>query len=172
MTKCNFISTAKNRRYFRWNSNNGYTLAEVAIAASILAILMPVLAMLFNSTNTSFTGFEASNSLKNNNQSTVNRMYLRLGRNKRLFQNNSTDTAFLARLNLSADPAVLSGSKLPLVVTDGSLSPGASNFHASSFGNSLFFAYNDESKELSEVADSGTSTTSTASSGRARRPNT
>ena len=158
MTRFKSISTADRRRALAL-SRGGYTLAEVAVAAAIMAIVMPVLAMLFTSTNTSFTGFEASNSLKINNQNTVNRMYLRLGRNKRIFQNTSADTPFLSAVGLTGAPAVMSGSKLPVIEIDGTVSPGTSGFHPSSFGNSLFFAYNDKALELLEVNDSAASTT-------------
>ena len=157
MTKFKSTSTAELRRLTL--SRGGYTLAEVAVAAAIMAIVMPVLAMLFTSTNTSFTGFEASNSLKINNQNTVNRMYLRLGRNKRLFQNTAADTPFLSSVGLSGSPSVMSGSKLPVIEIDGSVSPGTADFHPGSFGNSLFLAYNDKALELSEISDSASSTT-------------
>ena len=140
-------------------SQAGYTMAEVAIAATIMAILVPVLSVLFNSTNTSFTGFEAGNALKTNNQNTVNRMYLRLGRNKRIFQNITADKAFLSLVNLSGAPSVMSGSKLPEIYAGGSLSPDTTDFHSAGFGNSLFFVYNDKALELPEVYDSASTTT-------------
>ena len=146
---------------YRFTSINkaGYTLAEVMIASALVAIIIPILTLVFTATNKGFTGFEAKNSIKQVNQNTVNRMYLRLGRNKRLFENTSADNPFLARASTSTCPIPITGSKLPVIEENGTLAEGTTNYHSESFGNMLFFAYNDSSIDLT-VKETSSSTSS------------
>lgn len=127
---------------------NGFTLPEVAIAATLLAIITPIIVIVLMSTNHGFTSYEAGNVMKQMNQNTVNRIYLRLGRSKRLFENNAYGRGLLARMNMSGAPAVMSGSKLPTIEMTGSLSPDSTDYVAASYGNSVFFGYISETREV------------------------
>lgn len=120
----------------------GFTLIELMITVAITIIIIPILVLLFISTNKNFIYYEAFNNLKQANQDSVNRMYIRLGRSKKLFENTLEGNAFLARADLSGCPSVMGGAVLPLVKPSGSFSPSSVNFDASAFGNSLFLAYN------------------------------
>jgi len=123
-------------------NKKGFTLVEVIMTVGILSIVIPILTVLFISMNKSFVTFEAFNSMKKVNQETINRIYIRLGRNKRLFQEKAEDIAFLNVIDLTDCPSVLSGSKLPIIRQSGSLSPSSTTFDGTTFGNSLFFTYN------------------------------
>jgi prepilin-type N-terminal cleavage/methylation domain-containing protein len=120
----------------------GFTLIELMITVTITLIILPVLVVLFISTNKNFIFYEASNTLKQTNQNSVSRIYVRLGRNKRLFENTIADNAFLGKADLSGCPSVMAGSVLASVKPSGSFSPSSANYDSSAFGNSLFFAYN------------------------------
>lgn len=137
-------------------NRRGFTLPEVMLTVTILALIMPILAVVFTSANRGFTGFEAANSLKQANQNTVNRMYLRLGRNKRLFQNTTDDGKFAAGADLGGCSAPMSPSALPTIEENGTLAEGTTNFHSASFGNSLFFGYNDAAMDLENLSDGST----------------
>jgi len=127
---------------------------EVVLAAAIMAIVMPAIIMLLNHTNKGFAGFEAFNSLKTMNENTVNRMYLRLGRCKRLFQNDTMGTAMLSNMMMTGAPAKMIGSRLPVVLQNGSLTPGTTSFDGTAFGNSMLLAYNSETRVMDNISDS------------------
>jgi hypothetical protein len=117
----------------------------------------------------SFTGYEAEMQLRLTNQATLNRIYLRLGSCKRIFQNVAADTDFLSKIDISAAPVPLGGTTipnsscvLPTINSAGSLAYGTSSFYMPSgitphnpVGNCLFFASNDSMPTV------GTSTVST-----------
>lgn len=142
-----------------FTDNRGYTFAEVLIASVLTAIIIPILAVVFMGANKSFTGYEAINSLKKMNQETVNRMYLRLGRSKRLFENSTDNLTYLNKLNMTGMPAAMSDSKLPTIEETGTLAEGTTDFHPASFGNSLLLAYNDKTIQLDGIKETATSTT-------------
>lgn len=123
-------------------NKKGFTLVELMITVSITLIIIPVMILLFLSTNKNFIFFEASSTLKQINQNTISRIYVRLGRNKKLFENTTENNAFLTRVDLSGCPSVMTGSLLATVKPSGSFSSDSSDFDSSAFGNSLFFAYN------------------------------
>ncbi|MDD4004040.1 MAG: hypothetical protein PHW69_02420 [Elusimicrobiaceae bacterium] len=133
----------------------GHTLLEVIVTSTIALIVVPVLAVLILSTSKGFTNFEAASTMKQMNQNSLNRIYLRLGRSKRLFENDVLGTGLLARFNMAGAPAVLTGSKLASIEEQGSFSSAAASFKAASFGNRLFFAYLYGSQD---IALSGSST--------------
>lgn len=150
--RCKSISTASIR------ANRGFTVTELALASAVMAIIMPALMLVFMSANRGFTGFEATASLKQANQNTVNRMYLRLGRCKRLFQNDTIGAAMLAHLDLTGAPSLMSGSQLPTVQQNGSLEPSSGTFSSASFGNRLLFAYNSNTQMIHYDAAVATTT--------------
>jgi len=141
-------------------TRGGFTMMEVVVAGAITAIILPSILLMFNQTNRGFSGYEATSSLKTANENTVNRMYLRLGRCKRIFQNDSMGASMLSNLVMSGAPVAMSGSQLPIINQAGSLSPGATNYVAADFGNSLLMAYNSDTAVLNNVSTSA-STTST-----------
>lgn len=151
MIKSVYICVIKNlgRRALQpLRASHGFTLTEVVMATAIAAIVFPILTMLVASTGKGFTNYEAASSMKQLNQTALNRIYLRLGRSKRLFENDTYGRGLLNRMLTTGMPAVLGGSKMPTVEEAGSLSPDASNYVRASFGNRLFFVYLSESKEI------------------------
>jgi hypothetical protein len=130
------------------------------IAITIYLIVVPGLTTLLVTVIKGFTSYEAATGLKKNNQENINRVYLALIENKRIFQNTTADNAFLGKVSFSGAPAVLAGSQLPKVEQNGTLFPATTNFVAGSVGNCLFFATNDPTQILSNVAGvSGATTT-------------
>lgn len=151
MIKSAFICAIKNRgrrALLPLRTVRGFTLTEVVMATAIAAIVFPILTVLIVSTGKGFTNYEAASSMKQLNQTALNRIYLRLGRSKRLFENDTYGRGLLGRLNTAAMPSVLGGSKLPTVEEAGSLSPDATGYVRASFGNRLFFVYLSESREI------------------------
>ena len=140
------------------NKNSGFTLVEIMVAIIVFALIIPGVVVLLMTVNKGFTAYEAANQLKKNNQETLNRIFIKLTGAKRIFQNNSSDNAYLARIMLSSCPAVLPGSTLPTIEETGTLTPGTTSFIAASVGNSIFFANNDSTQILYNIADSGSST--------------
>lgn len=136
-------------------SGLGYSLVELVMAVAIFSIVVPVIVMFFSSTMRAFNSFEAANGLKKSNQQAVNRIFLKLSGNKRLFQNTANDTAFLLRVSTGGCPSKLTGSKLAKIEENGVLSPGTTNFVSASVGNSLFFAGNAGTRILGGIVDGG-----------------
>ena len=116
------------------------TLVELLIAVAIIGIITPAILALLVTLINGFTGYEAATQLRITNQSTLNRIYLRLGSCKRIFQNIAADTAYLNRIVLTGCPPVLSGSALPVIQSTGTLNFGSPDFITADVGNSLFFA--------------------------------
>ncbi|MCX5781831.1 MAG: prepilin-type N-terminal cleavage/methylation domain-containing protein [Elusimicrobia bacterium] len=133
-------------RYIFKNSHKGVTLVELMMALAVLGIIIPAAVMLLSSVMKGFTGYEASINLKKNNQESVNRIYLRLGSSKRIFQRSNAD--YLGAINLTGCPAVLSGSQLPVIQSTGTLSFGTTNYASVDYGNSLYFATNEGTLSL------------------------
>ena len=134
---------------------HGFTLMELIIAITLLAIVVPGLTVLLSTIFKGYSSYEAASGLKKNNQESINRIYLTLMETKRLFQGTAADNAFLAKVSLGADaPTVLSGSKLPLIEESGTLFQGTTNFVTAGVGNCLFFANNSPTQILQNVADS------------------
>jgi len=133
----------------------GFTLVEVMMAVAILGIVTPIVAMMLAQALKSFTAYESAMQLRITNQATLNRIYLRLGSCKRIFNNSTADSSFVTSLNnLSGAPAQLTGSVLPIIQTTGSLAFGTSDFVSADAGNCLFFINNDSMPTML----SGTST--------------
>lgn len=132
----------------RVRGSAGHTLIEMVIAVAIVGTVVPMIVMMLNATSKGFTNFEAASSMKQLNQNSLNRIYLRLNRSKRLFENDTFGNALLARVNTTGLPAAVSGSKLPTIISSGSFSASSATFSAAAFGNRLFFAYLSATKEM------------------------
>ncbi len=124
----------------------GFTLVELLMVIAIIGIITPVLVTLLSIVTQGFTGYEAQMQLRKTNQKALNRVYLRLSSCKRIFTNS--DTAFLNKVSLTGCPALLTGSKLPVIDGSGTLTVGTTNFTAACVGNSLLFANNESSEVL------------------------
>ena len=135
-------------KYISTSSSRGITLTEVMMAVVILGIITPGLVMLMSTMTRGFTGYEASVNLREVNQKTLNKIYLRVGSNKRLFENSANDTGYLNKISLTGCPARLTGSILPTIQDAGTLTTGTTNFVSASVGNSLLFANNDSSMQV------------------------
>ncbi|OQA89742.1 MAG: hypothetical protein BWY26_01639 [Elusimicrobia bacterium ADurb.Bin231] len=137
---------------------NGFTLVELIVAITIMAIITPVMSMVLFYVIKGFSSYEAINSINKKNQEMLNRIYMRMSVNKRIFQNTSSDNQFLSRIQLTNCPSVLANSKLAKIEEGGSLSPDTTTFIAASAGNSLFFGSYEFASTFNNVADSDSST--------------
>ena len=157
MTKSKFISTDKR------NKVTGLTLIEVIITLAIFSIIVAAVSAVLTSTKKGFTSFEAANTLKKVNQNSLNRIYIRLTECKRIFPYIATESApnfnsYLSRVTLTGTPtgcpAMLNGSKIPVIEESSSIAEGTTNFIKASVGNRLFFANSDSSEILKSIIDS------------------
>ncbi len=137
-----------------YHSKLGATMVELMMAVAIFGIVTPVIAMLLMQTTKSYSMYEAATQLRVTNQATLNRIYLRLGSCKRIFNNTAADNVYLSSISGPGAPMILTGSVLPTIQEIGTLALGTTNFNQASVGNCLFFASNDSMPTLL----SGTST--------------
>lgn len=133
----------------------GVTLVELLIVVGIIGFVMGAVTVFFTNTRKSFTFFEVTNQLKTNAQKAVNSINHYLAISKRIFENNTNDLAYAARLTLSITP--MPGTRLPVINETGSLSPDSPDFSQSSVGNCLFFASSGSPLVIQNVLD-GTGT--------------
>ena len=142
-------------------NRHGFTSTELLITTVVMGFLIAAMVQLFMGVKKGMTGFDAANAMKKINTESLTRMHLKVSRSKRLFNNVSADNAFLSKLDLGGCPVVIGLSKLPKIEDTGSLVPGATNYYASSFGNSLFEAYNDAPETMTNIVVTAPSSTGT-----------
>ena len=131
----------------------GFTLVEMMIAISVFVLVVPTITMILMYLTRGFTAYEAASQLKNLNQSSLSKIYLKLTTCKRIFQNDASGNAYMARINTSDIPVIMGGAQLPSINEDGTLDPGTTNFVASTVGNVLFFGSNDATQVMENVSD-------------------
>jgi len=119
------------------------------IVLAIMGIITPVLVVLLTSITKGFTGYEAAMSMRKINQQSLNRMYMRLGSCKRIFENSTNDSTYLNKVAFNSSPAAISIIKLPTINRDGSLAAGTTNFDATGVGNAILFATNEMVQAMS-----------------------
>lgn len=120
----------------------GFTLIELMISVTILALVVPAMILLLNKTRQAFSADEMHMQLRAGNEQALNRVHLSLASNKHIYQGNAQGVSFLGTVRFAPGaPPVLAGSKLPISMgsTSGSLSPNSSGFVPTDIGNSLFF---------------------------------
>ncbi|MBN1620996.1 MAG: prepilin-type N-terminal cleavage/methylation domain-containing protein [Endomicrobiales bacterium] len=144
--------------FFR-KSSRGVTIIEMIMAVAVFSVIMPLVTLFLTRIVSGFSFYEMSSQLRKINQETHNRIHMRLGTCKRLFQNNTNDNTFLSAVQLTDCPSVLTGSVLPVIEETGSLVRSNPNFKQSSVGNSIFFAGNNETLVLANVLDSSSTLT-------------
>ncbi len=141
---------------FRTINRKGTSLVELMIAVTISGIIILAAMAFFSKCQAVFTKLEVSNTMKSNGQREIGRLSRVISLNKRIFSSGSTnDLAFLARVNIGADPAPKTSSKLPQISVSGVLSPNESGFDPQIFGNSLFFATFGQPVVANNILDSG-----------------
>jgi hypothetical protein len=122
----------------------GVTLVELIITITVMAVMVLTVVPLFNVTSRGYTSLEVNTVLSAGAQQAVTRMQNRLSENKRLFGNDATGTAFLARVTPSLTSPLMSGSTLPFISANASLSPSSGSFSAANVGNCLLFVSADK----------------------------
>jgi type II secretory pathway pseudopilin PulG len=139
--------------------SSGFTLIELMIGLTIFMIMMLAVMPMFNISGDVFSSTEAHGQLKNYGQEAVNHIADALIECKRIFEGNTNDGAFLARLLMPGMPTAVSGSQLPKIEENGSISPSTSSFVSSSVGNSVFLASLYTPKDVSVYNSSGSAVT-------------
>jgi hypothetical protein len=133
----------------------GITLVELIITATVMSVMILTIIPLFTATTRGYTSLEVATVLSSGTQEAVTRMQNRLAENKRLFGRDTIGIAMLGRVTPSVSPAALSGSQLPVIDPNASLSPSSSTFVAANTGNCLLFAGVDQTVEVSTTNGSG-----------------
>ena len=130
--------------------SRAFSLVELMIVLAIMGVITPVMVMLLTSVTKGFTGYEAALSMRKVNQQSINRIYMRLGSCKRIFENSTNDLSYLNKITFSAAPVVSTITvQLPTINRDGTLAEGTTNFDTSSVGNALLFATNEMVQAMS-----------------------
>lgn len=137
----------------------GITLIELVVTVAVMGILLATVMPLFITTSRGYTAMEVGSVLPAATQTALNRIQHRLVENKRLFGNDAVGNAFLARATPNVTPAAMTGSALPVIAANMSLSPTSGTFVAANIGNSLFFASLFEPKDLTVLDGGGVSVT-------------
>jgi len=137
-----------------FKKEKGFTLTEMFVTVGVFTIIIGIVAAFFSTTRRDFTHFEVLNQLKSCSQKSLNLINHKLSVSKRLFENVANDIAYESRLNLTGEPSVLTGSKLPIIEENGSISPSSSNFVSSSVGNKIFFTSSEEPLIATNILDS------------------
>lgn len=156
----NFLRRHGTRRSTRERDlSRGFTLVELIITTTVMAIMMLTVVPLFDVTNRGYTSLEVSTVLSAGTQAALVRIQTRVSENKRLFGRDAAGISFLARVTPAVSPAVMSGSLLPIIASTGSLTPSGSAFASTNTGNSLLFASVENTVDVStKNASAGNST--------------
>lgn len=121
----------------------GMTVTELMLATALMLIIVPSVISFFFYFTDGMAFYEAFNELKKENQEAFDNLYLKVGQNKRIYQNDADGTALLARLNMSGTTSVLptgTDGRLPFVCTAGSFAAtDASAVPVTAYGNMLLF---------------------------------
>ena len=121
----------------------GMSLTEVMLTVAIMVIIVPSVVTFFFYFTDGMAFYETSNELKKENQEAFDNLYLKVGQNKRIYQNDADGTALLARLNMSGITSALptgTDGRLPFVCPGGSFAVSdASAVPVTAYGNMLLF---------------------------------
>lgn len=122
-------------------SEKGFTLIELMISITVLALITPAMLLLLSKTRQAFAAEEMHMQLRSINEQTVNRIHLSLGSNRHLYEGGSGVSFVGLAQFVAGTPPVLGGSQLPINMqtSSGSLSPNSPGFVPGNIGNSLFF---------------------------------
>ena len=137
----------------RLRSRSGVTLVELVVTATVMAVMVLTVVPLFNVTSRGYSTLEVSTVLSAGIQEAVTRIQSRLSENKRIFD-RTTGATFLTNVTAALSPAPLTGSLLPNVNPNGSISPSSGTFISSNTGNCLLFASVDKSIQLNNLMNS------------------
>jgi prepilin-type N-terminal cleavage/methylation domain-containing protein len=139
------------------SSSGGFTLVELIITITVMAVMILTVAPLFDVTSRGYTALEVNTVLSAGMQEALTHIQSRLSENKRLFGRDATGLAFLGCVTPNVSPAPLTGSLLPVIASTGSLTPSGSAFASTNTGNSLLFASVDNTVDIS-TTNGGAST--------------
>jgi prepilin-type N-terminal cleavage/methylation domain-containing protein len=118
----------------------GFTMVEVLISMSVMAIIVVSVVPFFRTTVTGFSAMEVRTAVGVTNQQALNDVFVQMTQCKRLFTGDvAGDSNFLQRV-VTSRPPELTGNRLPIVQDAGSFTPSSSTFSAASVGNRVFFA--------------------------------
>jgi hypothetical protein len=128
----------------KFKKNSGMTLSELLIAALILAIMVIFIGSFLISGFQNNIRVQAIVDLGNNAQQTVNQIKLEMSQSKRIFDNGPVGLGYWEALGFQKGNLPLVGSKLPEIISHGSLSPSNEGnfrnpFVRESVGNMIFF---------------------------------
>lgn len=140
-------------------SSRGVTLVELIIATALLSIVVLGAVALFRTSQRAYSSTEAQVTLKSLGQASINHIGLSLSQSKRFFENTATGTSYLSRVTLTGGPSALSGSQLPTITVNGSLSPGNTDFVSASVGNQIFLSVLEPAQDLTVLNSGGVSGT-------------
>jgi type II secretory pathway pseudopilin PulG len=120
-------------------NQQGITMVEMFVVVSVFTIIVAAVSIFFSDTRNKLTYFEATNQLKSLSQKVLNSINDKLVVSKRLFENSTEDNMFLTKLEMTDCPSLKTGSKLPTITENGSISPNSAGFDPATTGNSLLF---------------------------------
>ena len=121
-------------------NDRGITLLEVIMSAALFTILALGVARFLQNSRDGLTMLESQGSILGGVQKVLDAIRPNLACAYRIFEENSAGPSYIAKIDGTGLPPRLSGSRLPIIESQGSLTPSASAFVPGSVGNCLFFA--------------------------------
>lgn len=136
------------RHFHRGAGEGGFTLLELLMTISIMAIITPAITFLFVKMTQGMAADEMRNAMASMNDRSLLRIHERVLSNKHMCQNDTSGQTYLAMVKAGMSAAtntqypILAGSLLPLAQVNGVGGPGSFSptvATAANFGNSLLF---------------------------------
>jgi prepilin-type N-terminal cleavage/methylation domain-containing protein len=137
----------------------GVTLVEVLCALALSGLITVIAVSTIQNWSRGVSAVDARLALIGISQSALTAADQGLQDCQRLFDRTSVGTGYLARVDFTGSPTLLSGSQLPRIEAIGALTPGSTSFVSTSVGNTLFFAATSDAEDLA-LTDSSSQTQS------------
>jgi prepilin-type N-terminal cleavage/methylation domain-containing protein len=120
--------------------DHGFTLLEMTIVISLMAIIFAVAYKVIGDTENLAREIEVVNQLGVAVEKALTNLKDYVLTSRRIFSRDQLGPDYLSLLDMSGCPSPLADSQLPVVLSDGSMSPDDPHFDSSAVGNKLLFA--------------------------------
>lgn len=139
-------------RNLRKLDDRGWTLVELMLTTALIALITPVMALLFLKVSQAMTADEMRGQITHGNQVMMSRVLSRLAISRHFYQGGASNgISFVSAVQFAAgSPATVAGTLLAQVQPGPSLDPSVPGYSSTVVGNSLFFAAYDYAQTFSK----------------------